>query len=162
MIMKYEWGIYQFPVAAEIVGKHCEQIEKENGTITREILLESARSQDSCIHSLFEWNDTIAAEKYRLHQAGNVLSSLKVTVMRPEKADEPVTTKAWVQVERQEHKAVYMNVQSAMSGEKTRQQVLKIALAELATFKHKYETLTELSAVFEAIDMVLADEKQTQ
>ena len=43
-----------------------------------------------------------------------------------------------------------------MSDEGKRNKLLQIALAELRTFKHKYEQLTELSEIFEAIERVTA------
>lgn len=156
MVLKYEWGIYQFPVAADTVGKRCEQLEKEHGSLSKENLLDSARNEDDELHRLFEWNDGIAAEKYRLHQAGQVLSSLKVSVINEDMQDDtPKQIKAFVQVTRDNHRAVYMNARAALSTEETKDRVLQIALMELSTFKNKYETLLELAPVMAAIDQVL-------
>lgn len=154
MVFKYEWGIMKFPIAAETVGKRCEELEKDHGQLTKQILLDSARNTDDDLHNLFEWNDGIAAEKYRLHQAGQVLASLKVSVIEDKDEDEPKKVKAFVQVERNDHKAIYMNVQSALKEDNTRDYVLKTALQELACFKEKYNTLIELSPVMQAIDLV--------
>ena len=156
MVFKYEWGIMKFPVAAETVGKRCKELEKDYGSITKQMLLDSAREANDDLHGLFEWNDGIAAEKYRLHQAGQVLSSLKVSVIEDDKEQEkPKRTKAFVQVQRDNHRAVYMNVNVALGNEDTRKSVLEIALAELKCFREKYETLTELARVIEAIDAVI-------
>lgn len=156
MVYKYEWGIYRFPVSAEVVGKRCEELEKENVTLSKEALLDSARDEDDELHPLFEWNDGIAAEKYRLHQAGQVLSSLKITVIQDQE-EEPKQVKAFVQVTRDAHRAVYMNTQTALKRVDTREAVLKIALQELAAFKNKYQTLSELAEVIAAIDDVLGE-----
>jgi hypothetical protein len=39
-------------------GEHSDEL-------TEEIVLEAARSPDSYLHSLFEWDDAKAARKYR-------------------------------------------------------------------------------------------------
>ena len=49
--------------------------------ITAEILVETARSEDSVLHPLFEWNDSLAAEKYRLQQARTIINNIEVTIV---------------------------------------------------------------------------------
>lgn len=44
--------------------------------ITPEQVLEKARDEQSELHKCFEWNDSIAAEKYRLQQARTAYSVL--------------------------------------------------------------------------------------
>jgi hypothetical protein len=48
-------------------------IRERHGTLTPSIVLDEARDPDSPLHHRFEWDDGAAAEKWRLHQAGNLL-----------------------------------------------------------------------------------------
>ena len=64
---QYQWGDGWKPsVDANIVGGVVEQIEAENGRVTKEKFLDYSRPEDSPTHSIFEWDDSKAAEKYRL------------------------------------------------------------------------------------------------
>lgn len=77
--MQAEWrvkGIYKADAqkVADEIG---------NDKITPQEMIEKARNEQSELHKCFEWNDTIAAGKYRLQQARNVLAML---VFKP-KAD---------------------------------------------------------------------------
>jgi hypothetical protein len=55
--------------------------KKNGGKITPRMVVDAARDEDSPLHSYFEWDDAIAAEKYREMQARTLLRSvdLKVT-----------------------------------------------------------------------------------
>ena len=70
--MRAEWrikGIYKADaqkVADEIGDKK----------VTPQEILEKARDETSELHKCFEWDDSVAAERYRLQQAGNVLRML--------------------------------------------------------------------------------------
>lgn len=150
MIYHYEWSGYKYPVEAETVGKHCRAIEERDGTITKKSFLDSARDENTPVHNLFEWNDEIAGEKYRLYQAGNILSALKVTVITEKK--EPVQTKAFIQVAREDQIAKYLSTSIALSQENTRNSVLEIAKRELFTFMEKYRILEELGGVIAEIE----------
>jgi hypothetical protein len=59
------------------VGK---EVEKIKGNKTPEKLLDFARGHPkSELHSCFEWNNSKAAEKYRLDQARHILGCLVIT-----------------------------------------------------------------------------------
>lgn len=51
------------------------------GHLEPEDVLNAARAHNSLLHTHFEWNDSIAAEKYRLQQARQLL---KLIVLPPE------------------------------------------------------------------------------
>ena len=82
--MQAEWkikGIYKADAQ-----KVANEIGKEK--ITPYEVLEKAKDENSELHKCFEWNDSIAAEKYRLQQAGNILRML---VYKPKsKEEQPV------------------------------------------------------------------------
>lgn len=118
-----------------------------SGQITPQEVLEKARDVNSELHKCFEWNDSIAAEKYRLQQARSIIINL---VYAPKKEEEQsvrcfsLTSKV----------STYQPTQQFLVQEDEYQTLLKRALAELEAFKRKYHTLTELEAVFEAMETV--------
>lgn len=153
---KYEWSGFAYNVPAQVVGEHVEALEKRDGDVTRESFLESARDEGSVVHNLFEWNDSIAGERWRLHQAGKILTNLKVNIVYEEK--EPVKVKAFLNAVPGSSKGRFFNVQAALSRVDTRAGVLQRAKEELQAFTDKYRTLSELSSVIKVIDDFLNKE----
>ena len=149
--MVYKWKTYNYAVPAEVVGKHFEKIEKKQGTLTAQNVLESARPEKSPIHNLFEWDDQKAAEQYRLKQATMLICNLSVEV---ETDNKPIVCRAYMDVTDKKIGS-FMNVQSAFENKDTRDIVLNRALDELKAFKQKYKNLNELAKVFEVINDVL-------
>lgn len=155
MVYKYSWSGPDRAVSAEKVGNHLRKLEEQNGTVTSEMFLESARSEDSEMHCLFEWNDPTAAEAFRLQQARVIIASLRVTVEEEEEEVEPVIVRAFVKTD--EEQKGYINISKAMSDEDMRNSVLEDAKKELAWFVNKYNSLKELSGVFDAINKFMED-----
>lgn len=147
--MVYKWKYYKYSVDANVVGKALEDIEKESGEVTAELLLKKATPKDSELHTLFEWDNKKAAGEWRLHQARQIIGA--VAVVYEEEKEEPITTRAFVNVG-DVHKASFVNTAKAMSDEETRTVVLKHALDELKAFKAKYAGLNELAIIFTEID----------
>ena len=146
--MVYEWK-YNMSIKAQVVGEHFEQLEKQQGHITPKIVLESARSEKSVIHSCFEWNDGVAAEKYRETQAGSLIRNLTVKMVETgEKQTEPV--RAYVSI-KQSDSSEFISLRNVLKDDELTQKMLEQAKNELNAFAKKYSTLQELSKVFEAI-----------
>ena len=156
MVYQYAWKVKNiFPVKADVVGKHIENLQKEQGVVTSKNLLESARPKNSAIHDCYEWDDSIAAEKYRLEQSKNIMTNLARVVISNDGKTEKVV-RAFVNIE--ENKGFtpgrFVDVRTALSNEETRQIVLKKALDELLIFKSKYEGFQELSEIFNDIEQL--------
>ena len=143
-------------VDANTVGGVMEEIERRNGVVTSELFLEASRAEDSPTHGVFEWDDGIAAERYRLNQAQNTICAVRV-VIRDEQ-DGAVSRgpqRAFVNIVPDDKKrGEYMNVIDAMANEATRHIVLMRAVRELKSFQEKYADLAELADVFKAIASV--------
>lgn len=166
---KYSWkGGYNFKVSAETVGGVLNRIEQTEGKVTKESFLDYSRDKNSETHSLFEWDDSIAAEKYRLATAGKIISQLEVTIVHEDTQPREITAQIETE-EPQERKisafvniapkaptvnATYYNVERAMSDADTRKQVLRNALFELQAFERKYKNFTEFAELFEVIKRV--------
>lgn len=143
MSFKVQWkidGIFKADAA---------KVYKEigNGSITPEEVLERARNEKSELHKCFDWDDTSAANKYRLIQAQKVIRML-VTI--PDKKDDPPVRVLQISTE----KSTYQPVEFFMRNEDEYTALLKRALAELEAFKQRYASLKELEEVFAAIDNI--------
>jgi len=154
MVYQYEWK-RNMPVKAQEAGEFLEGLEKEHGEITPKIVLNSARSEDALLHSCFEWDDSVAAEKYREDQAGFLIRNLVVNVVTTG-SKEPQRVRAYVNVS-PTNTGSFIAVKSAFEGEATRMQILRTALRELQAFQSKYKQYQELAGVFAEIDALEFD-----
>lgn len=48
-------------------------IREEHGELNRQLLVDLARDKKHPLHDRFDWDDTVAGEKWRLEQAGQLL-----------------------------------------------------------------------------------------
>ena len=149
---KYSWGRKHHGVPAKTAGEELERIQQRDGMVTKETLLDESRPEEAPLHPAFEWDDTKAAEKYRLTQAKSIINDIVVEVIRTGE-DETKKVPAFVNVVKGlQNNAQYLSIDVAMSDEDHRKAVLENAKSELNAFKRKYSNLTELAGVFAEID----------
>ena len=144
--MIFEWKPgSRFKVDANTAGAVCEQLEAA-GNLSAKSLLDVSRPKDAPLHTEFEWNDSIAAERYREEQARCIIRHLVVRL--EERPDEPV--RGFFQIEQSGQRS-YTSVKAILTQHDPRADLIQQALEELASFQRKYGTLAELAKVFEAI-----------
>lgn len=115
--------------------------------ITPEQVLEKARDEQSELHKCFEWNDSIAAEKYRLQQARQLI---QLFVVVPKQDSKPPIRRFQITSQRN----VYMPTTHFATQPDEYQKLLQRAYAELRSFQNRYKSLSELENVFEEIDKI--------
>lgn len=148
-IMVYKWNVNVAGVKAQDVGELCEKLKSTVG-LSPETLLNASRSEGSLLHNQFEWNDGVAAEKYRAEQARHIICNLKVIV-----AENTEPTRAFVTIQHSYGSTSgYEHVVDVMSNEEKRAKLLESAKEELRWFKVRYQNLKELANVMKAIDEV--------
>ena len=152
--MVYKWK-FNMGCPAETAGKELERIEAKHGQVTPELVLDESREESAPLHKCFEWNDTIAAERYRLSQAGSIIRNLIVVVEGYENK-EPVRAYVNIQTEAPTKTGAFINIKSALSSEDTKEIVLQNAKNELKEFQKKYSNLKELVDIFAAIEKLIA------
>ena len=75
-------------VDAQKAGLELDRIQQKYGAIKPKIVVDEARPDDAPLHPVFEWNDVVAAEEWRVHTARNLVRS--VQVITSDKQVEPV------------------------------------------------------------------------
>lgn len=125
----------------------AQKVYKEIGDtcITPEEVLEKARNKKSELHKCFEWDDSVAAEKYRLEQARTVIRML--VIKTEDKEEQPQRV---FQISSQKNE--YQPIKFFMQNKDEYQKLLERAKDELKAFKNRYKSLSELEEVFDAID----------
>lgn len=141
---------------AEIIGQHiCTIIEKNNGHITPLYILDDAKSINSPLHEYFDWDNQIAADKWRIEQAHYLLRSVNIVY---ETNDEEIETRAFVNITiiGNDHKdRFYTDIYRVLSDKELIHQTLEKALKELKDWQDRYEKYQELFLIFEAIEKTI-------
>lgn len=155
--MKYAWKetARLRRVDAQKVGKEMELLKRQGGgRFTPGDVVNAARSVGTELHKCFEWDDTKAAEQYRLAQAGFLIRKLVVQIAEEGADSEPV--RAFVSIDGLDEGPRFYHIRDAMADSDLRRLVLQEALEELKDFRKRYARYQELAAVFEAIDKISA------
>jgi hypothetical protein len=81
--MDYKWKLKGLSrkVDPESVVQELEKIENIHSKLTPELILETAREPENVLHKLFDWDNSQAAEKWRMHQARLIINNLEITVI---------------------------------------------------------------------------------
>ena len=112
-----------------------------------EQIVEAARDEKSELHKCFTWDDTVAAEKWRQHQARVLVAQL---VVRAETTDkEPVAVRV---ISSTGARNEYAPTVKLIEIEQSYSDMLARAINELKAFQQKYKAIKELREIFEAID----------
>ena len=119
---------------------------KHGGKLYPRDVVEEARNPESPLHKSFEWDDTAAAEQWRIEQARRLIQ-VSVTVLEGSK--EPIRAFVSLTTDRKDGGG-YLLVEKVLSSKKQTEQMLKDAAAELQLFTLKYNTIKELTEVNEA------------
>lgn len=140
-------------VPAEVTGRVCKDLIDKDGSVTPERLVEVSKPKNAPLHNEFEWNDTTAAQKYREEQARQIIKNI-VIIEIPEDTDELKQVKCWVNSDRafvptDERLHKYVTIDTALSTESWKDNLLKAARRDMISFITKYRRLTELNKVIE-------------
>lgn len=145
------------PIDPQVAGEHLaelrEQLSKDGMELTPAIVVEDARPEESPIHGAFEWDDSAAAEQFRLQQARNLTNSLRIEVVTTDRVEHVpafvnvVTTKQDAQgnTVAQRH---YEDIHVVMNDPILREQVLEQARREIASWRKRYRMLSEFAPDF--------------
>ena len=148
--MTYQWKLPGLmPGDAQTGGEELNRIYQEKGRLDAPDIVSESRPESAPLHPCFEWNDTVAAEKYREAQAQGIVRS--IVVVHENQNNEPVEVRAFLNVQE-----TYRPIEVVVNNEEQMADLLKSALAELKAFEKKYATLSRLTPVFEAIKEISA------
>lgn len=130
---------------ANEIGAICEELAAK-AELNPETLLDKAKDKKSPLHDLFEWDDTVAAEKYRIIQARHLIANLTIV------GDGKTETRAFVRCTQTAGEYTSMSV--CMRVPELTERLLQQAYKDMSAFQRKYKTLERLVPVFNAIEEV--------
>ena len=163
-LFRYMGNVKSYEERVKIINEnHVKGTPKE--------LVEAARDVNSPLHNEFEWNDGVAAQRYREMQAGYIIRSieLKITYLPTEtKRIDLHVTEVGNEVQTanvQFYHALdkdgtgYENIFSICEDEEKTDKLFENCKKDINSFREKYNTLRgTLPKLFEAMDEVMESE----
>lgn len=135
-----------FSLNAPLDPKEVGKVLTKLGKFTPHEVLDVARNPKSPLHKYFEWEDSKAAEAYRLYQARNLVLSIKI------EDDSGESYRAFESVVIDEHK-MYVPMKTISDSPDLMEQVLHSILNELIYWRSKHQKYKHIfGGVFDAID----------
>lgn len=126
--------------------KVAEEISAIGESPTAKDIVNAGRDPNSELHKCFEWDDNIAAEKYRIEQARDIVHHLVI-----EEKDVPQDRPEIRMFYKPRGSMGYRETKKIVRNEDEYARLLAQAYAELRVFKAKYSMLTELSEILDLI-----------
>ena len=123
-------------------------LQQRDGVLKPEVAVEWARSHPtSALHSALDWNDTTAAQQYRIWQIRQLIAVHVVN----EKGVRQIVS---LSIDRVNDGGGYRDLDTVMSSPPLREVLLSDALTDLERARLKYEGLTELARVWSEVRRV--------
>jgi len=141
-------------VKAQVVGETLERIFDENdGAVLPATVVRSAKPKKSPIHNCFEWDNNIAAKKYRESQASYILRSVVIVHESEDEDIEPLEVRAFVSVETDGGR-YYTTINRAVQDEELCDSIEREAYNNYMALYHKYKNLKLFRKVNNEIDKI--------
>jgi len=132
----------------EIVQKSLTEIANDDGSVTPKKVVDYAQPEGSPLHKYFEWDNEKAGDEYRLWQARELITSVRVTIQDRE-------FNGWYNIRTKvDEKTVqsYFPAHKVASKKELHSKVLSFALLELKHWQEKYDNIVELVGVYEEVE----------
>lgn len=145
---------------ANIAHAELERIRKKGkGDLLPRDVVVASKPKRAPLHKEFEWDDSAAAEKFRVQQARHLVMSIEIVT-----EEAPVVKsrayEATVLVRTKEHpkpRNVYRTREDIMRDPATRSELLARFLRDALVFRRRYNLLSEAAHIIAAMDTVLDD-----
>jgi len=171
----YQWAAgYRNRLDAGFVANVLDGIlEKNDGSLTPDLVVQESEPDDAPLHPVFEWDDKAAAFSWRKQQARNMINHVEVVYIGADGVKrEPIRCYASIRPAQQDDETtfasgdtedapqtngrIYVAISRALTDAEMRNQLLDRAIMEIASWKRRYSQYQELAGLLGAIDQQLA------
>ena len=140
---RFVWGSGSRTSAnAYDVGSELSRLQRATKTLTAIQVVESAADPSSPLHAEFEWDDTVAAQAYRVEQAKYLIRHIRVMV----NDQEPRHLFVSVTLPKGE-RPVYVPLPRVLSDADLFAQVVQQAASDMEAFERRYQDFTSLADI---------------
>jgi len=128
---------------------------KNKGLLKPEDVVEAARPVKSPLHTRFTWDDTEAANQYRLQQARQLIRTT-IQYIEVDGGKQSFRVFCSLTPDRENEGGGYRETTAILSNRRYKNQLLADARVEMERFEQKYARLQELAGVIKEIRKALA------
>lgn len=126
------------------IEKELRALYSRDGVLTCEAVLDAARPKNSPLHSYFTWDDSRAAERYRLIEAGRLIATVRIEYT-PKKTAQVIHVPTFIPTgTNSEGKRQYFPVEEVTRNEFLQQKALADARSEMEGTRARYSHLVDL------------------
>jgi len=135
---------------AQEIGEAIERLLKErDGQLRPEDVVEDSKNPLSIFNKYIHWDDESAANKWRIHQARNIINSIRIVI---EDIDSKPLVNAFVNITVLEQGKRYIAVKTAMNNKEYYKQLLDEARYEIEMWYKKYNLYPSLKKIMGDIE----------
>jgi len=119
VVGEYEWKAgFTSSVPAPLFAEQFDILrEQVNGKVTPRAMVDFARPDSNALHPIFEWDDKVAAEEYRVDQARQAMNHLAIMVRNPANPTAaPILVRAIINV-REDDDQGYLSIVNSLDEE---------------------------------------------
>ena len=127
-------------MANDALRMALEDILKKHNGLTPRIVVAEARDPKHPLHERFEWDDSVAAEKYRERQASELIRSVRVNYIRGDGSRSSVRAFHSVPTET---RRTYLSVGEVLEDPLKKQMLVNEARRDWIALKKRWENLVE-------------------
>ena len=143
------WGKHFFKADATKCASEIMEICDQMESATPQQILEKARDESTELHKCFTWDDSIAAEKYRIHEARLIVCQLKIVEQDIDNKSKPTAIRVFYKTD---GKSGYKPTQLILKQPDEYEALLERCRNELLSVKQKYQNISEYEEVWELIN----------
>lgn len=126
----------------------CKQeIENIGDDVTPPEVVEYARNPDTELHKCFTWDNDVAADKWRLYEARQVLCNIVVV----DKRDDSLEPTSFRLFHKTDNTGGYKPLSLIIQNEDEYKKLLRNCETDLQTIKKKYQNLSEYQEIWDLI-----------
>jgi len=114
---------------------HLQQVADQYGRLTGKIVVQAATDPEHPLHNRLTWDDAVAGAKYRVHEARNLIRSVKVSVVTG--TGRRTNVRAYVRT-RDDQGSSYVPTRRVAESPIMREIVLAEMRADWRSFKERY------------------------
>lgn len=137
-------------VDVNVAREVLDSLADRNGHVEPRAVLDASRDANAPLHDVFDWDDSVAAENWRLYQARQLI--INIVTVETNDQEEREQTRTFVSAPQ---KNAYVTLQAALNDDEMRVHLLEQARRDAKIFLSKYRNLQELAKVTETMNEFL-------
>ena len=131
------------------IVRELKRIARSNNNLLKAgDVIQVARMERSPLHPYFEWDDSIAGQKYRLEQARELI---RINISFIKGVETQARTFISLSTDRRASGGGYREMEYVLDNPTWRETMVKDALIDLENFERRYKALAELTNLLEEI-----------